>query len=124
MLTIVYQDCPVCGNRKAWGERTIAKATKAGKEIRKLSFASPEGAHLCKEAIYAGMTKLPFITDGVKFSQEIGDFLEKKPKSLNAALNDPKFMKKVAKKADEAQAKTLGKTKKRTRKPEAEDGAI
>lgn len=85
MLTIVYQDCPVCGNRKAWGERTIAKALESGKEIRKLSFASPEGAHLCKEAIYAGMTKLPFITDGTKFSQEIDDFLEKPKKTRKKA---------------------------------------
>lgn len=104
MLTIVYQDCPVCGNRKAWGERTIAKATEAGKEIRKLSFASPEGAHLCKEAIYAGMTKLPFITDGVKFSQEIGDFLEKPAKPAKKSTKKP--------------------TKKTAKKPEAEDGAI
>jgi hypothetical protein len=76
MLTIVYQDCPLCGARKNWGERTIAKALKAGQEIRKLSFASPEGAHLCKEAIYAGCTTMPFITDGVKFSQNIEDFIE------------------------------------------------
>lgn len=80
MLTIVYQDCALCGARKAWGERTIAKALAAGKEIRKMSFASPEGAHLCKEAIYAGMTKLPFITDGVKFSQNIDDFIAKPAK--------------------------------------------
>lgn len=85
MLTIVYQDCPTCGNRKDWGERTIAKAVKSGQEIRKLSFASPEGAHLCKEAIYAGMTHMPFITDGIKFSQEIDDFIEKPKKSRKKA---------------------------------------
>ena len=96
MLTIVYQDCPLCGARKNWGERTIAKATAAGQEIRKLSFASPEGSHLCKEAIWAGVTRLPFITDGVKFSQNIDDFLPKKKKT----------------------------TKKRTKKPEAEDAAV
>lgn len=89
MLTIVYQDCPVCGNRKTWGERTIAKALKSGQEIRKLSFASPEGAHLCKEAIYAGMTRMPFITDGTKFSQDIDDFIEK-----------PKTKRKTAKKKE------------------------
>lgn len=85
MLTIVYQDCPTCGNRKDWGERTIAKAVKSGQEIRKLSFASPEGAHLCKEAIYAGMTHMPFITDGIKFSQDIDDFIEKPKKSRKKA---------------------------------------
>ena len=100
MLTIVYQDCPLCGARKKWGEKTIAHAQKAGLEVRKLSFASPEGAHLCKEAIYAGCTALPFITDGVKFSQNIDDFIEKKP------------------------AKPAKKTKKRTRKVEVINGIV
>lgn len=95
MLTIVYQDCPLCGARKNWGERTIAKALAAGQEIKKTSFASPEGSRLCKEAIYAGMTRLPFITDGVKFSQNIDDFIQK-----------PK------------------KTRRKTKKQEAEDAAI
>jgi len=100
MLTIVYQDCALCGARKAWGERTIAKALAAGQEIRKLSFASPEGARLCKEAIYAGVTRLPFITDGLKFSQEIEDFIEKPAK------------------------KSTKRAKKTEKKLEAEDGAI
>jgi len=101
MLTIVYQDCPLCGARKKWGEKTIAHAQKAGLETRALSFASPEGAHLCKEAIYAGCTALPFITDGVKFSQNIDDFIEKP-----------------------AQPAKKSTKKKTAKKPEAEDGAI
>lgn len=103
MLTIVYQDCPLCGARKKWGEKTIAHAQKAGKEIRALSFASPEGAHLCKEAIYAGCTAMPFITDGVKFSQNIDDFIEK---------------------AAETAKKPAKKTKKRTRKAEVINGVV
>lgn len=77
MLKCVYQDCPTCGNRKNWGEKTIRIAKESGLEIKFISFASPEGANLCKQAIYAGIGKLPFITDGTKFSEDINDFVKK-----------------------------------------------
>lgn len=99
MLTIVYQDCPLCGARKKWGERTIAKAKKAGIPCTAISFASPEGSRLCKEAIYAGVTRLPFITDGNKFSENVEDFTETKAKPAKSP-------------------------KKRTRKAEVIDGTI
>lgn len=76
MLKCVYQDCPTCGNRKAWGEKTIAKARASGLDIEFISFASPEGANLCKQAIYAGIGRLPFITNGSKFSNNVEDFIE------------------------------------------------
>lgn len=74
-IKLVYQDCPMCGNRKEWGEKQIAKAAAAGIEIEKISFASPEGSHLCKEAIFAGVTRLPFFTDGKVFRDSIDDFV-------------------------------------------------
>ena len=77
MLKIVYQDCALCGSRKEWGEKTIKAALAAGLEIQKISFASPEGSHLCKEAILAGIGSLPFITNGLKFSKNIEDFIPK-----------------------------------------------
>ena len=87
-IKLVYQDCPMCGSRKEWGEKQIAKAGAAGLEIEKISFASPEGSHLCKEAIFAGVTRLPFFTDGKVFRESIDDFVaatgvvieEQKPK--------------------------------------------
>lgn len=75
-IKLVYQDCPMCGNRKEWGDKQIAKAAAAGIEIEKISFASPEGSHLCKEAIFAGVTRLPFFTDGKVFRDSIDDFVE------------------------------------------------
>lgn len=81
-IKLVYQDCPMCGSREEWGERQVELAGAAGLEIEKISFASPEGSHLCKEAIFAGITKLPFFTDGLTFRESIDDFadaaLEKK----------------------------------------------
>jgi hypothetical protein len=75
-IKLVYQDCPMCGNRKEWGEKQTAKANAAGLQIEKLSFASPEGSHLCKEAIFAGVTRLPFFTDGKFIYESIDDFVE------------------------------------------------
>lgn len=82
-IKLVYQDCPMCGSRKNWGEEQLAKANTAGMEVEKISFASPEGSHLCKEALLAGVTRLPFFTNGLIFRETIDDFLpatEPKPK--------------------------------------------
>lgn len=75
-IKLVYQDCPMCGSREEWGERQVELAGAAGLEIEKISFASPEGSHLCKEAIFAGITKLPFFTDGLTFRESIDDFAD------------------------------------------------
>lgn len=122
-LKMVYQDCPTCGNRKEYGEKTIAKAKESGLDIEFVSFATPEGQHLCKLAIYAGISKLPFLTNGEKFSQDIADFIEAKkaPKSLAEAIEDEAFMATVAKKADKLQQETLKPKKKRTRKAKKEE---
>lgn len=116
-LKMVYQDCPTCGNRKEWGERTIAKAKESGLDIEFVSFATPTGQHLCKLAIYAGITNLPFITNGKKFSKYIADFIEPEEalKSLAEVIDDKALMATVAEKADKLQQETL-KPKKRTRR--------
>lgn len=75
-LIIVFQDCYTCGARKAWGEKTIAFALKAGISLRKVSFASQEGQMLSAKAIENGVTRYPFITDGSTFSQDIETFTE------------------------------------------------
>lgn len=79
-IKLVYQDCPLCGSRKNWGEKQIEKANTAGLQVEKISFASPEGSHLCKEALYAGVTRLPFFTNGLIFRETIDDFIQKDEK--------------------------------------------
>lgn len=77
-IKLVYQDCALCGSR---GEKQIAKADAAGITIQKISFATPEGQHLCKEAVLAGVQRLPFYTNGLVFRASIDDFIETaKPK--------------------------------------------
>ena len=96
-IKLVYQDCPMCGSRKEWGERQIEKAGAAGLEIEKISFASPEGSHLCKEAVLAGVGRLPFFTDGKVFRSSIDDFADaitKKPKTTKKRTTKRKTEKK------------------------------
>lgn len=80
-IKLVYQDCPLCGSRKNWGEKQIEKANTAGLQVEKISFASPEGSHLCKEALFAGVTRLPFFTNGLIFRETIDDFIQKNKKA-------------------------------------------
>lgn len=80
-IKLVYQDCPMCGSRKNWGEKQLEKANTAGLEVEKISFASPEGSHLCKEALFAGVTRLPFFTNGLIFRETIDDFIQKDEKA-------------------------------------------
>lgn len=80
-IKLVYQDCPMCGSRKNWGEKQLEKANTAGLEVEKISFASPEGSHLCKEALYAGVTRLPFFTNGLIFRETIDDFIQEDEKA-------------------------------------------
>lgn len=75
-IKLVYQDCPLCGARKEWGEKMLAKANTAGITVEKISFATPEGSHLCKEAVLAGIGRLPFFTNGLIFRDSIDDFIE------------------------------------------------
>lgn len=82
---LVYQDCPMCGSRKWWGEKQIsfAKARKA--TIRKVSFVSSEGQKYCFEALQAGKASMPFFTDGEghfgKDLQELTDAIKSEKKS-------------------------------------------
>lgn len=80
-IKLVYQDCPMCGSRKNWGEKQLEKANTAGLKVEKISFASPEGSHLCKEALFAGVTRLPFFTNGLIFRETIDDFIQKDEKA-------------------------------------------
>lgn len=80
-VVIVYQDCPTCGARKAWGERTIKAITESGLPYRKVSFASIEGQAHAAAAIAQGVVKYPFVTDGTKYAQNVEELLAKPQKA-------------------------------------------
>ena len=48
-IIVVYQDCPLCGARKEWGEKTLKEALNARARVRKVSFATREGEKLIYE---------------------------------------------------------------------------
>lgn len=105
-LIIVYQDCPVCGNRKEWGEQTIGAAKNAKAHLRKVSFVTHEGEKLIAEAVQNGITRLPFVTDGKIFAYDAKSVLE--------AKSDAKSGKKQAKKS----ARKTKKVSKDTNEPD------
>lgn len=74
-IMLVYQDCPMCGAREAWGEEQTKVAKAHGIEIVKTPFYQTGVKGLIWKACKAGMT-LPFFTDGKHFSKDIIDFKE------------------------------------------------
>lgn len=77
-ITVVYQDCPLCGDRGKALKKIVAEK---GIRLHKVSFASDEGRALIKTAVFEqGIKTLPFYTDGTKFSVSLSELLKKEPK--------------------------------------------
>ena len=75
-IICVFQDCYLCGSK---GKKDIALIQKKNLNVRKVSFASQEGAELCKRAVFeGGIKKMPFFYDGKKFAQNLIDLTVKK----------------------------------------------
>lgn len=67
-LTCVYQDCPLCGDR---GKQVKKLVLDKKLQIKKVSFASPEGQHIIHEAVFGGFkVEFPLFTDGKTFSTD------------------------------------------------------
>lgn len=77
-LICVYQDCVMCGDRGKKLKQTIEDNNL---QVRKVSFASDEGKELIHSALFVhGIKKMPFFTDGKKFSTKITDFTKRNKK--------------------------------------------
>lgn len=80
-IMLIYQDCPMCGSRSNWGKKQTEIADTHGLEIVKTPFYKTGVKGLISKAVESGMGRLPFFTDGERFSYSIEDFVEKpKPK--------------------------------------------
>jgi hypothetical protein len=78
-IICVYQDCPLCGNR---GKKLKKIIETKRLDVKKVSFASPEGKELCSEAIFKhGIKTMPFFTDGKKFADTLEELLAKPKKT-------------------------------------------
>lgn len=78
----VYQDCPLCGQRKNWAKQQLDTAGANGLEVMKVSFATIKGRELIGKAFEKKQLRaLPFFTDGRKFSKNISDFVKRESKT-------------------------------------------
>lgn len=76
-ITLIYQDCATCGSREAWGKVQLELADKLRFKIREMPFSHPDAGELIVKAVDQGIGKMPFYTDGEKFSYTLEDFVEK-----------------------------------------------
>ena len=68
-IICVFQDCPLCGDK---GKKLKKLIIDKKLNVRKISFASPEGKELCYKAVVEHkIGTMPFFTDGNKFSTKI-----------------------------------------------------
>lgn len=78
-ITVVYQDCPLCGDRGKSLKKIVAEK---GIRLHKVSFASDEGRRLINEAVFEkGIKTMPFFTDGKDFTTDIKELLTRKKKA-------------------------------------------
>ena len=77
-ITVVFQDCPLCGDRGKQIKKIIAAK---GIRLHKVSFASDEGRELISKAVFdAGIKTMPFYYDGKRFSTSLADIISRKRK--------------------------------------------
>lgn len=84
-ILCVYQDCPLCGDK---GKKLKKLIFDKQLNIRKVSFASPEGKELCYKAVFEeGIKTMPFFTDGETFATTLEELIEiesvEKPKKTS-----------------------------------------
>ena len=83
-----YQDCPLCGDK---GKKLKKLIIDKQLDVRKVSFASPEGKELCYEAVFThGIKKMPFFTDGVNYSLSLEELIAIKPKAKRKYTREKK----------------------------------
>lgn len=94
LITVVYQDCPLCGDRGREVKKIVAEK---GIRLRKVTFASDEGRQLIYEAVFNhGIKKMPFYTDGVRFTTTIAEIIAK-PVEKSVEVEKPKKTKRTEK---------------------------
>lgn len=77
-ITVVYQDCPLCGDRGKQVKKIVAEK---GIRLHKVSFASDEGRELIKKAVFEnGIKTMPFYYDGKKFTATLTEMIAKPKK--------------------------------------------
>lgn len=75
-IKLVYQDCAFCHGRESYGEKQMEIARREGFSIKRLAFNDFGAPGLIKQAVSRGIDRLPFFTDGQRFSYDLNDFVK------------------------------------------------
>ena len=94
-IICVYQDCVMCGDR---GKKLKQLVFEKNLNVRKVSFASPEGRELSFKAIQNRICRMPFFTDGDRYTNNIEDLLEPGKKTKRVYKKTTKKVKLTKKK--------------------------
>lgn len=79
-ITIVYQDCLLCGDRGKEIKKIVAAK---GIRLHKVSFASDEGRELIRQAVFEnGIKTMPFYYDGKRFASSLAEIIAKPKKKV------------------------------------------
>lgn len=78
---LVFQDCPYCAPREKWGEEQKRVAAENSIHVVPTHFNTPGVDGLITKAMSRGINSLPFFTDGERFSYNLIDFTNRKPKA-------------------------------------------
>lgn len=88
-----YQDCPLCGDK---GKKLKKLIFDKQLDVRKVSFASPEGKELCYKAVFIhGIKKMPFFTDGSNYAGTLEELIAIKPEKKKTTKKKSTRKKKV-----------------------------
>lgn len=82
---VVFQDCWKCGRNKAWAEAQMDLADEKHIEIVPMSFVQKGAREYILTAADKGV-KLPFFTDGKKYSRYLSDFVTSKREVKNGKV--------------------------------------
>lgn len=98
-IICVYQDCPLCGSR---GNKLKKIVEVSGVQLRKVSFASPEGTDLVHKAVFEkGIKTMPFFVSNDDFSTSIETLLVQKSKPVKQTKKRTRKARKSVKKGED-----------------------
>lgn len=101
-IICVFQDCPLCGDK---GKKLKKFILDKNLNVRKVSFASPEGKELCYQAVIVnGIKTMPFFTDGKRFVERIEEFTYPREKSVEKPKKTSTRKKKAKKEVNDESA--------------------
>lgn len=100
-VTIVYQDCYLCGERKKTAPEKLQEIRHIGYSVELIGFSKPEADSIISKAVKHGVGAMPIYTDGEYYTAKLSDMLEHLRKITGTGEDEkPKKARKAAKKKE------------------------